>query len=161
MQRVLRDDVARDMSEGGQDWMAGGGIADVLGILQREGHIPSHQVLAISKLLDDMRAAHGSSKGLVCQMDNDRVGNSGTALFLTSHGDLYAFERMQSLLASLHPHERRTLAHLITYKEKDRGSLNDFGRTHSAYETPKTARAFAIGRVSALLQSIAERYPSG
>lgn len=158
MHRVLRDDVARDMSAGGDDWMAGGNLGDVLTGLHREGHVRPHQARAVSLFLDDMRRCHGSSAGLVCQMDNDKIGNSGKAMFLTSHGDLFAFERMQSLLASLHPHERQTLAFLITCKEKDRGSLADYGRRHSAYEPAKTTRAWSVGRISALLESIAERY---
>jgi hypothetical protein len=39
-----------------------------------------------------------------------------------------------------------------------RGTLSDLGRQRSGYATQKTARAFAVGRVSALLDTLADQY---
>jgi hypothetical protein len=61
-------------------------------------------------------------------------------------------------LNRLHPHERQLMAHLVKTRELTRGSLSDFGRTRSAYQTQKTARAYAVARVSALLDTLAEQY---
>lgn len=157
--RELRSDVAQDMAAAGQNWMAGGALIEVVEALFKEGSVTGAQVVAVSKLLNDMRAAYGSSAGLVTSVA-DRVSGGGVnRMFLTSCGDAYAFDRMESTLHAMQAHERRTLAFLITHKEKARGSLIDFGREHSTYETAKTRRAWAVGRISGALESIRENYP--
>lgn len=156
--RELRADVAIDMAAAGSNWMAGGGLRDIANKLYKERNLSGENLVAFAKLTKDMQESHGSSNGLVTSFC-DVVSGAGVGKFaFASLPEVRAFERLERVLAGLHPHERQLLGYLITHKEKSRGTLSDYGRTQSTYGQNKTARAFAVGRVSALAHSIREQY---
>lgn len=140
------------------DWNAGGAMGDVVEELHREGHVPDDHCLAVYRLLEDMRRAHGSSDGIVGQVCERVQTCTRERLAPPGGGDLDAFNRMTRLLDALSVHERRLLNFLVVQRELARGSLSDLGRMSSGYQTNKTTRAFAVGRISSLLASIHESY---
>lgn len=148
--------LARSSSE---DWMAGGCLGDVLVELRKEGHISDQQYALACCLLRDMRKAHGNSNGIVASFMQERVQTSTRNRDRPpGGGDPDAFRRMDAVLHGLRRHERDVLAYLICRRELPRGSLSELGRGRSAYKTQKTMRAAAVGRIGALLDSIAEVY---
>lgn len=143
------------------DWMAGGAVGDVVEELRKEGHISDRQYVAVCRLLEDMRRAHGTSAGIVPEY-GERVQTSVRPRGRPpGGGDPDAFNRMDRLLGSLREHERRMLGYLIVKKELPRGSLADYGRQASGYKHNRAARAFATGKIRSLLESIEELYCSG
>lgn len=157
--RLMREDVALPMlNSAGMDWMAGGGMPDIIAGLYKEGHLTGDQARSVGRLLYDMQAAHGSSAGLVTAFADRVSGRGAERFFLASCGDVVAFERMERALASLHRHELDMLAFLICARERERGALADLGRSKSAYTTAKTQRANAVGRISSFADSISEMY---
>jgi hypothetical protein len=64
--------------------------------------------------------------------------------------------KLDECLNRLRPHERELLKHLVTIREKPGAGLASYGRARSAYSTGRTARAFVVGRISALLESVCD-----
>jgi hypothetical protein len=140
------------------EWMAGGSMADVVEELRKEGHVSDAHYVASCRLLEDMRRAHGSSDGIVGNVCERVQTSRRVRLGPPGGGDQDAFDRMMRMLDALSQHERKLLGFLIVQRELPRGSLSDLGRMTSGYQTNKTTRAFAVGRISSLLASIHERY---
>jgi len=138
--------------------MAGGSFPDVLAELHKEGHITDRQYGTACRFVADMQASHGTSDGIVSQTQ-ERVQTSHRARTRPpGGGDPDAFARMDRLLCQLRSHERGVLEFLILRRELPRGSLCDLGRQLSRYQTNKTTRAAAVGRIGALLDSVVELY---
>lgn len=134
-------------------------MGEVIQALFKEGHLTPRQCAAGVAFLTDLQWGGGSSSGMV--LDLDRTKGSGRQPLYPPGG--YESERhlrCREVLTRLRGHERDMLKFLVTHREKARGTLADWGRQRSAYTTAKTARARAVGEVAALLESIAELYPS-
>lgn len=140
------------------DTMAGGALGDVFDELHREGHISDGDYVACCRFLDDLRRSHGNSDGIVGQVCERVQTSTRERLAPPGGGDVDAFARVTRLLDSLPDHQRKWIGSLIVKREVARGSLSDLGRITSAYKTNKTTRAFAVGRITAISASIAERY---
>jgi hypothetical protein len=141
-----------------ENWMAGGSFRDVLMELHKEGHISDVQYVTACRLVQDMQRAHGSSAGIVSQTQERVQTSLRSRTAPPGGGDPDAFARMDRLLSQLRGHERDVLAFLILKRELPRGSLSDLGRLLSRYQTNKTTRAAAVGRIGALLDSVVELY---
>jgi hypothetical protein len=50
------------------------------------------------------------------------------------------------------------MANLVKMRELTRGSLADFGRTRSGYKARRDQIAVSIGRIGALLDTLADEY---
>jgi len=133
-------------------------MGDVMAELHREGHIRPEQYIAVCRLLADMRAASGTSDGIVGQVAVRVQTSLRERHCPPGGGDLDAFARWSRVISGLREHERAVLCYLIRKGELPRGGLSDYGRLASAYRTNKTTRAFAVGKIGALAASIAELY---
>jgi hypothetical protein len=133
----------------------GGALPDVIDDLHAEGHLTQRQHQAALLFLRELQASCGRSAGLVMDI-SERVDTSRRPASRPPGGPSVA--HLDQRLNRLHGHERQLMAHLVRSRELARGKLSDYGRTRSAYATQKTARAFAVGRVSALLDSLADTY---
>lgn len=131
-------------------------MSDVISDLHTEGHITPRQFRAAVAFLCDLQASHGSSGGLVGEVA-ERV-QTGVRARLWPPGGPAGIVALDQRLRRLRPHERRLMAFLVTHSELARGSLSDFGRTHSGYQTARTTRAVTVGRIGALLDTLAEEY---
>ena len=138
--------------------MAGGSFPDVLNELHKEGHITATQYAAASRFVMDLQRSHGTSDGIVSQTQERVQTSLRERLAPPGGGDVDAFARMDKLLSQLRRHERLILEFLILRRELPRGSLCDLGRQLSRYQTNKTTRAAAVGRIGALLDSVVELY---
>lgn len=141
-----------------EDYQAGGALPELLIDLRREGHIDDRLYSAGSRLVLDMTRCHGTSAGLTAQYGDQVQGGRGEKLPGKFKTELDAFRRMDKVLGGLNAHEREVLRQCVVSKELQRGNLSDMGRRLSGYTTAKTARAFAVGRITALLESVAEMY---
>ncbi len=141
-----------------EDYQAGGALPELLIDLKREGHIDDRLYSAGSRLVLDMTRCHGTSAGLTAQYGDQVQGGRSEKLPSRFAVELDAFRRMDRVLGGLKQHERETLRQCVVSKELQRGNLSDMGRRNSRYATPKTARAFAVGQIKALLESVAEMY---
>lgn len=135
----------------------GGSFPDVISDLHSEGHISARGFRAAVLFLSDLRAAHGSSGGLVSQL-SDKV-QTGARELLWPPGGPVGIAEFDRRVNRLRPHERQLLAFLVKHREHARGTLADLGRQISGYKTAKTMRAVVVGRVGALCDSLAELYP--
>ena len=133
----------------------GGSMGDVLEDLRQEGHLTQRQYQACVLFLRDLQAYHGDSAGLVGQV-SERVSMSNRPRVRPSGGP--SISHLDSLLGGLRPHERELMAYLVKGREQLRGTLADFGRLHSGYQTMRTARAVAVGRIGALLDTLVDEY---
>lgn len=139
-----------------ENWQAGGSLGDVLEDLAREGHLTQSQMRAILLFMYDLKTHHGSTAGLVGKLD-ERVSTSFNFSRLPQGvRNVESFARLSKLFQSLHAHERDFLSFLVRSRELPRGGLGDWGRMHSAYSNAKQSRAFAVGQVRSLAQTIAE-----
>jgi len=165
-QRLVVDDITERLVQVGldakygkiEDYQAGGSLPDVLNDLKREGHIDDRLYIAGSRLVIDMTRCHGHSGSLVSKYGDQVQGGGSEYLPSRFKTDFEAFRRMDAVLNGLKEHERHTLRECVTAKEAQRGQLSDIGRRRSGYTTAKTARAFAVGQIKALLESVAEMY---
>ena len=133
-------------------------MGDVFDDLREEGHITSRQHLTAMLFLRDLQASHGSSGGLVG--DTTPRVQTGLQQRLAppdGHGH-YALARLDNRLHRLRSHERRLMGALVKVREQARGSLSDLGRMASGYKTSRTTRAVMVGRIGALLDTLAEEY---
>ena len=148
----------------GEDWQAGGGMADIIDGLHRDRHIPDRLLMAAGRLLWDMTRCHGSSAGLVMRMGDyvEAGGATDGGLPARFGADLDAFLRMERTLSRMRRHERELLAFLIRSNDRKMGGgLAEWGGRVSSYGTPKTARAAATGQVRAMLETVAELQGGG
>ena len=63
---------------------------------------------------------------------------------------------MERLLKGLRPHERALVKALVTSPERGVVSLSEYGKARSNYATQRTARAYATGRLVAMLETLSE-----
>jgi hypothetical protein len=131
-------------------------MSDVISDLHTEGHLTPRQFRAAVAFLGDLRGVHGRSAGLVGEMA-EKV-DSGCRTRLGPSGGPSGIFALDQRLNRLRGHERRLMEYLIKHRELARGSLSDFGRLHSGYKTARTTRAVAIGRIGALLDTLADEY---
>jgi hypothetical protein len=107
----------------------------------------------------DLTAWYGGSEGLVMGDINDRVQLSRGARMWPPGGSYSAaLSTFDARLNRLRRHERRLVGWLIKHRELARGTLADFGRTTSAYKTRRDQRAVSVGRIGALLDTLADEY---
>jgi hypothetical protein len=132
-------------------------MGDVLEDLRSEGHLSARQHRAMALFLRDLQANHGTSEGVVGLLA-ERVQSSTRSRLWPPGGSSGGLAALDALLYGLRPHERRLVAFLVKHREEARGTLSDFGRVHSGYKTPRTTRAVAIGRIGALLDTLADEY---
>lgn len=135
----------------------GGAMGDLLEDLQQERHLSERQWLAATLFLRDLQGVHGHSGGLVGEL-RDKVDVSVRPRLWPPGGPSGDLGALDARLNRLRGHERRLMEFLIRHRELARGSLKDFGRMHSAYTKRETARAYAIGRIAALLETLADEY---
>jgi hypothetical protein len=138
--------------------MAGGSFGDVIADLHKKGHIEDRQYVAVSRFLEDLRTYHGASTGITAE-PAERVQTSiRERLAPPDARNRQSFERVCTVLDNLHEHERACFGFLVCCKEFSRGSLSDYGRRISGYQTNKTTQAAAVGQIRALAASITELY---
>lgn len=130
-------------------------MGDVLEALHAEGHLSPRQHRAFALFLCSLQAQHGTSEGIVMQLA-ERVQSSSKGRLRPPGGRPGHIAGLDALLHRLRPHERRLLAFMIRHRELPRGSLRDFGRQVSGYTDRIPARAVAIGRIGALLDTLAD-----
>jgi len=130
-------------------------MVDVLTSLVKQGHLTQAQAKAGYSFLRDLQKSQGSSAGLVGQVA-ERVDSSTMARLAPPDGG--GSDAYSKVLQGLRPHERELLHFLVIHKELPRGSLADWGRQNSAYKTPKTATAAAVGAIRMMLDSMAALY---
>ncbi len=134
----------------------GGSMGDVFEDLRTEKHISARQYQAAMLFLGDLGAAHGRSGGLVGST-TEKV-QTGARERIWPPGGPRGIVALDQRLNRLRRHERRLMEFLIKHRELARGTLSDWGRVNSGYRTAKTARAVAVGRIGALLDTLADEY---
>jgi hypothetical protein len=132
---------------------SGGAFATIVSELYKKGRITPRQAKAAQMFLNDLTAYHGSTG---TGGYGERVDSSSKPGKLT--GWTQAHINAQTVLDKLWFHERKTLDYLITSREKQRGSLADFGREVFGYSDQAMAVASAVAKIGGLLDSIAEHY---
>lgn len=132
----------------------GGSMGDVIEDMAEKGHLNARQREAAALFLAALQAHHGSSQGIVGST-SDKV-DCTLQLPCWPPGGGVPVDACERLLKGLRGHERELLKFLVTHRELPRGSLADWGRQHSNYKTGKTQLAVTVGRVTAMLDSIAE-----
>lgn len=136
----------------------GGSMGDVFADMRTEGHLSERQHLAGMLFLRDLQGQHGHSSGIVGEM-RDKVDVSVRPRLWPPGGPSGSgLAPLDARLNRLRGHERRLMGWLIKHRELARGTLSDFGRLHSGYQTAKTQRAVAVGRIGALLDTLADEY---
>ena len=133
----------------------GGAFGDIVEGLEREGHLSPRQQKAAAAFLHDLRGSHGWSGGLVSFI-SERVDTGRQDRLRPPGGASIADLDMR--LKRLHPHERTLLANLVKAGEASQDALSRYGRSRSGFTAQKTARAFSTGRISGLLESLADAY---
>ncbi len=137
----------------------GGAMGDMISDLHGEGHISARQLRAALAFLNDLHAWHGSSEGLVMGDMQDRVQLCrGARLWPPGGSSSASLAALDARLNRLRGHERRLMASLVKCRELARGSLSDLGRQLSGYKTARTTRAVMVGRIGALLDTLADEY---
>jgi hypothetical protein len=134
----------------------GGSMGDVLDSLREEGHLSDRRYRAGMAFLAELQASHGQSAGLVGQLA-EKVDTGATQRLWPSGGSR-GIVALDARLNRLRRHERELMSWLVQHKERNRGSLADLGRIDSGYQTVRTGRAYAAGRIAALLDTLAEEY---
>ena len=141
-----------------EDWQAGGAFGDILEDLKREGHIRDELYIAGFRLIHDMTRCHGHSGGLIGSYDDNPKGGRHERLPAVHVPDMDAFSRMDRVLGGLRGHERELLSYCVKSRDLARGGISDWGRQRSKYSTAKTQRAWTVGQIRSLLESIFELY---
>ena len=129
------------------------GLGYVIDDIRKEAsHLTNWQVQAAQLLMAHMSGpGGGSSDGLVGQISDKVDCSRRPRMFPPLGGD--ATSAISRELSRLRQHEIDLLSRIALGRGR---CLEDYGKIHSSYKTNKTARAFAIGRVTALLDSVAE-----
>ena len=134
----------------------GGAMGDILEEVRGDGHLTKRQYNAGVLLLALLQKIEGSSKGLVAQM----MGKVDGASFSPSqYAGAAADADLNRILKGLRPAERSFMKFLVVCREKPRGQLADWGKSHSDFKTNKTARAVTIGRLIGFLDAVADLLP--
>ena len=131
------------------------GLGFIIEDIRKEAsHLTQDQYMAALHIIRYMEglAGVGSSDGLVGQMQ-DKVDCSTKARTFPPIGSGYMDERTARQIRQLRQHE---IALLTRIAHGRGGALEEYGKINSSYKVNRTARAFAIGRVTALLESVAE-----
>lgn len=136
------------------DWQAGGSLLDTALRLHSDGHIGDRLLAAGGRLVRDMTVCHGTSAGMVGQYDGPTGRSDPHTRLPVRSGAYEAFARMQRVLDALRPHEKDLLRFLVCSRDLERGSLADWGRQTSAYQSKPTQIASAAGQVRCLLETI-------
>ena len=124
----------------------GSELARIIDSMKREGHQTREQHDAAQLLLAYMAVSQGNSRGLVGSL-GDRVDDKRYGA-----GHPIAFDaQMGALLERLHQHERAMLRDLAIGQ-----TLEGYSARRCGYQPNRTLRAFGTGRLSALLDSVAE-----
>ena len=134
-------------------------MADVLLSLQREGHLRDAHCVTGFNFLKDLQRSHGSSDGLVGMMSDKVDASFKPSMAPPGAGNAGGLDQLDFVLSRLRSHERNLLKYLVEHRELPRGGLLDWARQHCNYTTQKTAKAFAVGRIQSMLESMAEIYP--
>lgn len=125
----------------------GSELARVFESMRREGHQTKEQHDAAQLILAYAAVSQGSSRGLVGGLDT-RIDCRQYAGCVSGG----AFDaQMEALFCRLHEHERGLFRYLAVGQ-----SLESYSSKRSGYQPAKTLRAFGNGRLSALLDSVAE-----
>jgi hypothetical protein len=130
-------------------------MADLIQDLAAEKHLSPRQLRAAGMFLRELQAHHGHSAGLVMHL-SEKIDAGRQARLRPPGGASIA--ALDSRLGKLHQHERVLLAALVRHGEKGKATLSDYGKARSNYQTQRTSKAFATGRVSALLETLADTY---
>jgi len=131
-------------------------MGDIISDLHSERHLTARQFRAAVLFLSDLQAAHGDSGGLVGS-GTEKVQTAARER-LRPPGGPHGIVELDRRLNRLRPHERRLMTFLVTHREQARGKLSDYGRLRSGYSKRETARAVTVGRIGALLDTLAEEY---
>jgi hypothetical protein len=132
-------------------------MVDVLTSLVKEGHLTQAQARAGYAFLKELQQYHGTSAGLVGQVQ-ERVDMTTRSRLAPPDGGGMGTGSIDLIVQGLRPHEQDLLRFLVIHKELPRGSLADWGRQNSGYKTPKTCKAMAVGAVRSMLDSMAAIY---
>ena len=129
-------------------------IDDIRGDGRGEGasHLTIWQYQAAQLIMQHMAGTIGSSEGLVGQMGT-KVDCSTRPRMAPPNPGGAINEQVSRQLKGLREHEVELLSRIAYGRGR---CLEDYGKVKSSYKTSKTARAFAIGRVTALLDTVAE-----
>lgn len=129
------------------------GLGYVVDDIRKEAsHLTVYQYQAAMLIMQHMSGGGGSSEGLVGQMA-DKVDCSTVARIAPPNPGGWVDERTSRELRGLRQHEIELISRIAFGRGR---CLEEYGMVNSGYKTNKTARAFAIGRVTALLESVAE-----
>lgn len=131
------------------------GLGYVIDDIRKEAsHLTNWQLAAAQLLMVHMNGqASGNSAGMVGQM-SDKVDCSRVArTYPPGVGGVALTETISRQLRGLRQHEIDLLSKIAFGRGR---CLEDYGRVRSSFKANRTARAFAIGRVTALLDSVAE-----
>lgn len=149
-----------ELMDSGDDWEAGGSLPDLLEELYKGEHIDVRHLAVAGALVCDMRQIHGSSGGLTARYGSQVDGGRSEGRPPRFGARPEAFDRMNRVLRGLRQHERELLKRCILNRELRRGGLAQWGREQSAYAHGDTARAFAVGQVKSMLETLGELYRS-
>jgi hypothetical protein len=129
------------------------GLGYVVDDIRKEAsHLTVSQYEAAKLIMAYMAGGWGSSEGLVGQIGT-KVDCSTVARLYPPSGGGHLDERTAQQLRGLRQHEIELISRIAFGRGR---CLEEYGMVNSGYKTNKTARAFAIGRVTALLESVAE-----
>jgi hypothetical protein len=133
----------------------GGAFSDAVADLSDQGHLSPRQLRAAHTFLAELQRSHGASAGLVVTI-SERVDVSRREAQRPPGGASIA--ALDERLHRLRPWERELLKHLAVCGEKPGAALCAYGRARSGYDKQATARAFAVGRLAAVLEGLADQY---
>lgn len=147
----------------GADWMSNrrkvspgaplGPLPDILDDISE--HLQPRTRRAAALFVAAVQSSHGSSAALVTgDLSNTRVDISRTARGAPPGGQSTML--MEKLLKGLRRHERALIHALVTSPERGVVSLSAYGKSRSSYDSQRTARAFATGRLVGLLETLSE-----
>lgn len=129
------------------------GLGYVIDDIQKEAsHLTTYQKLAAALVMQHMCGVVGSSDGLVGQLST-KVDCSTRPRALPPNPHGYINEQVARAVSNLRDHEKELLRRMAGGRGR---CLSDYGKVKSGFKVNRTARAFAIGRVSALLDTVAE-----
>jgi hypothetical protein len=116
-------------------------------------HLQPRTRRAASLLVAAVQAHHGNSGGLVTNI-SEKVDVGRVARLRPPGGQ--STDLMEKLLHGLRRHEREMIKALVVSPERGVASLTAFGRSRSSYDSQKTARSYAVGRLVAMLETLSE-----
>lgn len=140
---------------------AGGSLPDLIADLAKSGRLTQRESRAAFQLVKDIRSSGGCSGSLGCRY-GERIssGTGGGKLdFGRPVGPTDADVRLQFVLDGLSEGDREVFKFLVVNGELARPKLADFGASRAGYKPGSdTAAGYAVGRVAAMLDHIADGY---